>query len=88
MIEIPTWLEILPKKAKINSKDFALALGISVQILDNRISRGTYNTPKPDGKVSRPDKKDGRRNALNYWKAVTVRNHIRNLNRLELEKSK
>ena len=89
MIEIPEWLKVLPKNAKVGSKDFAIALGISVRTLDSRIYRCVYDTPKPDGKIRRASPIATRKlGSKNYWKAVTVRNHIRHLNRLELEKSK
>lgn len=87
MIKIPEWLAKLPKDAGINHKDFAKALGIKPSALQWRISKGVYDTPQPDFNSNQ----SGRISMIhtnyrgkNHWRAVTVRNYIRHLNRLEL----
>ena len=87
MIIIPEWLAKLPKDACINHKDFAKVLGIKPSALQWRVSKGVYDTPQPDF-----NSKQGGRIVMvhlnsqgkNHWRAVTVRNYIRHLNRLEL----
>jgi hypothetical protein len=80
MIEIPTWLAILPKNAGVNFKEFTSAIGINEEAMRFRIRNGSMGTPKPDFRMGRL-KAGGKQ----YWKAATVRNHIRHLNRKEME---
>lgn len=89
MIEIPTWLAMLPKNAGVKSKEFADLLGVSYETLMQRHRNGLMGFPPPDyslkGRITgmgTPAK------GAKTWKAVTVRNYIRHLNRKELEKSK
>ena len=98
MIEIPQWLSRLPKNACVNTKEFAQLLGVTPNTLHHRLINGTYSMPIPDfnsrviqeDKFGRVKKARGYANGKgkNNWKAVTVRNYIRHLNRLELEKNK
>jgi hypothetical protein len=98
MIEIPKWLAAMPKKASVNIKEFADILGIDLGAMRSRVYQGRMGMPKPDfnSRVTIPDEM-GRvplakglstGKGKNYWKAVTVRNYIRYLNRKELEESK
>lgn len=91
MIKIPDWLAKLPKNACVNNAEFAKVLGIKPKDLQNRLARQNIPTPKPDfnSKLMRHEKRVGivcQTRGKNYWRAVTVRNYIRHLNRLELEK--
>lgn len=98
MIEIPEWLAKLPKNACIKHSEFAQVLGITQNALQFRVSNKTYSTPEPDfnSRIRQNDKRGRvvKANGLskgrgkNHWRAVTIRNHIRHLNRMELEKRK
>lgn len=89
MIEMPTWLAMLPKNAYLEAREFAKALGITVDALNQRHTKGAMDFPRCDfksrGGVSCTGKPKIPRQR---WKAVTVRNYIRYLNRKELEKVK
>ena len=96
MIEIPNWLAKLPKNACVNIDEFSKLIGVNKTTIQWRYSNDVYSTPKPDfnSKVTRRTDLAGaplaysKGKGKNHWRAVTVRNHIRHLNRLELEKSK
>jgi hypothetical protein len=89
MIEIPIWLAKLPKNAMINSKELADALNIPVDTLMKRHREGFCDFPKCDKRHNTVLTSNGKPvNTKSMWKAVTARNYIRHLNRLELEKSK
>ena len=93
MIDIPEWLAKLPKNACVNNAEFARVLGIKPKDLQNRVYRKNTTIPSPDFNT-KLDVHGGRAiiasrtRGKNYWRAVTVRNYIRHLNRLELEKNK
>ena len=95
MIEIPDWLAKLPKNARLNLDEFSKALGISRELLTSRRSKGHMDTPPEDGFCNRnygPNHgvpaNGVKKRRKPTWKAVTVRNYIRHLNRLELDKNK
>lgn len=77
--KIPEWLAVLPKGRMINSKDFADALGIKRAALNCRLGQGLCDFPKPDSTLKRVGR--DKKCPTNQWKAVTVRNYIRKLNR-------
>ena len=79
--KIPEWLAVLPKNARLNSREFAEALGLKYHTFTSRVSEDLCGMPRPDFKFE--PKNFGRRRFLsnNQWKAVTVRNYIRKLNR-------
>jgi len=95
MIEIPTWLANLPKNAGVNLKEFSSAIGINQEALRFRVKNGSMGAPKPDFNPASTEYRRKNRDAhkweymrarkINYWKAVTVRNYIRHLNRKEME---
>ena len=72
---IPQWLMKLPAKSLLNSRDFAEALGISLDAFHTRFTRD--DIPKYDhlstSTLNSYNKKS------KQWKAVTVRNYIRKL---------
>ncbi len=89
MIEIPTWLAMLPKNAGVKSKEFANLLGVSYETLMQRHRKGLMGFPPPDYSLKGRITVGGMRfKGAKTWKAVTVRNYIRHLNRKELEKLK
>tara|TARA_R110002012_G_scaffold73124_1_gene186652 strand:+ start:175 stop:435 length:261 start_codon:yes stop_codon:yes gene_type:complete len=72
---IPEWLMKLPAKSLLNSRDFAEALGISLDAFHTRFVRD--DIPACDhlstSTLNSYNKKS------KQWKAITVRNHIRKL---------
>lgn len=86
MIEIPEWLAVLKKDARIDIKGLSALVGIKRWSMYDRIKAGT--APPPDYIKGQSVKYGKPAMGLFQWKAVTVRNYIRHLNRLELEESK
>ena len=74
--EIPDWLLALPKNSMISSKDFSIALDLTITGFHSRIDlpQPCSKKIKPSGEVSLVS-----RSQTHYWKAVTVRNYIRKL---------
>lgn len=88
MIKIPDWLAKLPKNAAIDKYEFAKAIDAKPHDIDNWLKRDSMDMPKPDKSAAPKLTQRGRKVcSKNYWRAVTVRNYIRHMNRLELEKT-
>lgn len=73
--EIPDWLAVLPKNSLISSKDFASILGVNCSTLHKRLHQQD-NFPQPFKKIQLFSMRGVNQPAF-YWKAVTVRNYIR-----------
>lgn len=88
MIKISEWLAALPKNACIGLDEFAGVLGVSRDVLRGRVYKGLKDMPKPDFNTRYAHSKNrvkimSRGRGSLKWKAVTVRNYIRHLNRIE-----
>lgn len=98
MIEIPDWLAKIHKNACVNIDEFSKLICVGKTAIQWRYSNDVYSTQKPDfnSRVTKMTYLAGshlthtysKGKGKNHWRAVTVRNYIRLINRLELEKRK
>lgn len=90
--KIPEWLAMLPKEALLDSKDLAKLLGYkNANIAAHSLRVNNHGFPEPDVRGNLTfvmndgiERRSGNHRSLR-WKAVTIRNYIRQYNRGELK---
>ena len=75
--EIPQWLLALPKKSLVSAKDFAVALGVSTTTFKDRSRSGEMDIQPCSKKIVGRSRTGLPASPAHYWKAVVVRNYIR-----------